>query len=332
MSSDSPSGEDKLIARFFGPIATDPGALGLSDDAAFIKPPPGTEMVLKTDAIVGGIHFFAEDPADAVAQKALRVNLSDLAAKGARPLGFLVSLALPKGIGDDWLSAFASGLREDAATYKCPLFGGDTVRSPGPIMVSVATFGSVPEGRMVRRAGAKAGDHVFVTGTIGDAALGLKLRHGAPSSEDWPLDEKQREHLLSRYMLPRPRSAMAQAVLDYASASMDVSDGLAGDLAKLCRVSKVAAEIDAARVPLSDAAQAAIAHDGSLIEPALTGGDDFEILCTVPPANIDRFRVAAMMARTAITDIGVIGDGEGAVFRGRDGIAMSFAHASFSHF
>lgn len=328
MSSDSPSGEDKLIARFFGPIATDPGALGLTDDAAFIKPPPGTEMVLKTDAIVSGIHFFAEDPADAVAQKALRVNLSDLAAKGAKPLGFLVSLALPKDIGDDWLSAFASGLREDAATYKCPLFGGDTVRSPGPIMVSVATFGSVPEGGMVKRAGAKAGDHVFVTGSIGDAALGLRLRQGA----SWPLDDKQREHLLLRYLLPRPRNAMAQAVLDYASASMDVSDGLAGDLAKLCRVSKVAADIDVARVPLSDAAQAAVAHDASLLEPALTGGDDYEILCTVPPANIDRFRVAAMMARTAITDIGVIGEGEGAVFRSPDGRPMTFSRTSFSHF
>lgn len=328
MSSDSPSGEDKLIARFFGPIATDPGALGLTDDAAFIKPPPGTEMVLKTDAIVSGIHFFAEDPADAVAQKALRVNLSDLAAKGAKPLGFLVSLALPKDIGDDWLSAFASGLREDAATYKCPLFGGDTVRSPGPIMVSVATFGSVPEGRMVKRAGAKAGDHVFVTGSIGDAALGLRLRQGA----SWPLDDKQRQHLLLRYLLPRPRNAMAQAVLDYASASMDVSDGLAGDLAKLCRVSKVAADIDVARVPLSDAAQAAVAHDASLLEPALTGGDDYEILCTVPPANIDRFRVAAMMARTAITDIGVIGEGEGAVFRSPDGRPMTFSRTSFSHF
>lgn len=328
MSSDPTSGEDKLIARYFGPLATDPGALGLSDDAAFIKPPPGTEMVLKTDAIVGGIHFFPEDPAAAVAQKALRVNLSDLAAKGARPLGFLVTLALPKEIGEDWLSSFASGLREDIATYKCPLFGGDTVRSPGPIMVSVATFGAVPEGRMVKRSGAKAGDHVFVTGTIGDAALGLRLRQGA----SWPLDETQREHLKSRYLLPRPRNALAQAVLDNASGSMDVSDGLAGDLAKLCRVSKVAAEIDVSKVPLSDAAKAAIAHDASLIEPALSGGDDYEILCTVPPANIDRFRVAAMIAKTAITDIGTIGAGEGAVFRAASGETMAFARASFSHF
>lgn len=328
MSSGPASNEDKLIARFFGPIATDPGALGLSDDAAFIKPPPGTEMVLKTDAIVGGVHFFDDDPAGAVAQKALRVNLSDLAAKGAKPLGFLVTLALPKSIGDDWLGAFASGLREDAAAYKCPLFGGDTVRSPGPIMVSVATFGSVPDGRMVKRAGAKPGDQVFVTGSIGDAALGLKLRQGA----SWPLDDAQREHLLSRYLLPRPRNALAQAVLDFASASMDVSDGLAGDLAKLCRVSKVAAEIDIAKVPLSDAAKAAIAHDATLLEPALSGGDDYEILCTVPPAHVDRFRVAAMMAKTAVTPIGTISDGEGAVFRGASGAAMNFARASFSHF
>ena len=328
MSSSSTSPEDNLIARYFGPIATDPGALGLTDDAAFIKPPPGTEMVLKTDAIVGGIHFFPEDPAASVAQKALRVNLSDLAAKGARPLGFLVSLALPKDIDEAWLAGFASGLREDAAAYKCPLFGGDTVRSPGPIMVSVATFGSVPDGRMVRRAGAKAGDHVFVTGTIGDAALGLKLRQGA----EWALDEKLRAHLLSRYLLPQPRNALAQAVLDYASASMDVSDGLVGDLTKLCRVSKVAAAIDVAGVPQSDAAKAVIAQDVSMLESALTGGDDYEILCTVSPANIDRFRVAAMMARTAVTDIGTITEGEGAVFNAADGRPMTFGRTSFSHF
>jgi len=328
MANDSPSGEDKLIARFFGPIATDPGALGLTDDAAFIKPPAGCEMVLKTDAIVGGIHFFPEDPASAVAQKALRVNLSDLAAKGARPLGFLVSLALPKDIGDAWLTGFASGLREDAATYKCPLFGGDTVRSPGPIMVSVATFGSVPEGRMVRRSTAKPGDHVFVTGSIGDAVLGLGSRQGA----SWSLEAAQREHLLSRYLLPRPRNALAQAVLDYASASMDVSDGLAGDLAKLCRVSKVAADIEVARVPLSDAAKAVLTQDASQLAPALSGGDDYEILCTVPPAQIDRFRVAAMAAKTAVTDIGVIAEGEGARFHNADGSALIFEHAAFSHF
>src|SRR5450631_3618685 len=173
MSSDDDklSGEDRLIARYFKPIATHPGALGLSDDAAFIKPPPGCDLVLKTDAIIGGVHFFADDMARDVASKALRVNLSDLAAKGAAPLGFLLSLALPKEIGDEWLSRFAEGLRGDAVLYGCPLFGGDTDRTPGPITVSIAMFGSVPEGTMVRRAGAKPGDAVFVSGTIGDGAL-----------------------------------------------------------------------------------------------------------------------------------------------------------------
>src|SRR5450631_1054376 len=178
MSSDDDklSGEDRLIAHYFQPIATHPGALGLSDDAAFITSPSGCDLVLKTDAIIGGVHFFADDAAHTVASKALRVNLSDLAAKGARPLGFLLSLALPKEIGDAWLSDFANGLRGDAVLFACPLFGGDTDRTPGPVTISIAMFGSVPEDSMVRRAGAKPGDRVFVSSTIGDAALGLALR------------------------------------------------------------------------------------------------------------------------------------------------------------
>ena len=284
--------------------------------------------MLKADAIVGGVHFFNDDPAQAIASKALRVNLSDLAAKGATPLGFLVSLALPKDIDEAWLKSFADGLREDAATYKCPLFGGDTVRTPGPVMVSVSMFGSVPEGMMVRRAGAKPGDKVFVTGTIGDAALGVKLRQGAA----WPLPDAQREHLLSRYLLPRPRSALTEAVRHYASASMDVSDGLVGDFAKLCRVSGVAADIDVARVPLSDAGRAVLAADQKARETALTGGDDYEILCTVPPAKVDRFRVAAMAAKVAVSEIGTIGEGDGVRFLGADGAPLAFAHGAFSHF
>ncbi|HTL64811.1 MAG TPA: thiamine-phosphate kinase, partial [Pseudolabrys sp.] len=239
---DDISAEDRLIARFFGPIATDPGALGLSDDAAFIKPPSGCDLVLKTDAIVGGVHFFPEDAAQAVASKALRVNLSDLAAKGARPLGFLLSLTVPKDIEEDWLSGFADGLRGDAVLFGCPLFGGDTDRTPGPVTVSIAMFGSVPEGTMVRRAGAKAGDRVFVTGTIGDAALGVALRGG----KTWRLTDAQRQHLMSRYLLPQPRNVLAEAIRNHASAAMDISDGLVGDFRKLCRASGVAADINVA--------------------------------------------------------------------------------------
>src|SRR4051794_3091274 len=168
--------EDRLIARHFKPIARHPGALGLTDDAAVLTPPAGHALVVTADAIVGGVHFFPDDPPEAIAKKALRVNLSDLAAKGAHPAGFLLTLALPKGFRDDWLKAFARGLGQDAKTYDCPLLGGDTVHTPGPVTISITAFGTLPEGSMVRRAGARAGDHVIVTGTIGDAALGLKLR------------------------------------------------------------------------------------------------------------------------------------------------------------
>jgi len=322
------SAEDKLIQRYFAPIAVHPGALGLSDDAAFIKPPPSCDIVLKTDAIIGGVHFFADDAAQNVASKALRVNLSDLAAKGAKPLGFLLSLALPADIGERWLTNFAEGLRSDAVLYGCPLFGGDTDRTPGPITVSIAMIGSVPEGTMVRRAGAKAGDRVFVSGTIGDAALGLAVRKG----RDWGLSEPQRQHLLARYLLPQPRNALAEAVRTHATAAMDVSDGLAGDFAKLCRASKVAASIEASRVPLSDAAKAVVATEPAMLETALTGGDDYEIVCTVPPHKAEAFRAAAAAAKVPITDIGSVQAGEGARFLDASGEALAFKQASFSHF
>ena len=329
MADDPTSAEDRLIARHFKPLATHPGALGLSDDAAFIKPPAGCDLVLKTDAIIGGVHFFPDDAAHTVASKALRVNLSDLAAKGARPLGFLLSLALPKETGDDWLADFANGLRGDAVLFGCPLFGGDMDRTPGPAMISIAMFGSVPEGTMVRRAGAKPGDLVFVSGTIGDGALGLLVRRGDAGAT---LAPAHRQHLVSRYLLPQPRNALAEAVRTHASASMDVSDGLAGDLAKLCRVSQVAATVDVARVPHSDAAAALIAADPSLRETALTGGDDFEILCTVPPDRANSFRAAAKAANVLVTEIGIIKAGEGASFHDTQGKVMTFKRTSFSHF
>ena len=326
--ANEPSDEDKLIARYFAPLAVHPGALGLSDDAAFIKPPAGCDLVLKTDAIIGGVHFFPDDAAQNVACKALRVNLSDLAAKGAKPLGFLLSLALPGDVGERWLTSFAEGLRSDAVLFGCPLFGGDTDRTPGPITVSVAMFGSVPEGTMVRRAGAKSGDHIFVSGTIGDAALGLAVRKG----QNWKLGERHRQHLLGRYLLPQPRNALAEAVRTHACASMDVSDGLAGDFAKLCRVSKVSAAIEAAKVPLSDAAKAVVASDPEMLATALTGGDDYEIVCTVPPHKADSFRAAAQAAKVAVTDIGVVEAGEGVTFLSANGAPLAFKHAAFSHF
>src|SRR5258708_34219293 len=176
---DEESGEDRLIATYFRPIATHPGAFGLADDAAAIAPPPGCDLVLTTDGVIRGVPFFPDAPADTVARQALRINLSDLAAKGATPLGFLMSIGLPAGLAPDWLERFAQGLREDAEFYRCPLLGGDTDRSPGAITVYIAALGAVPHGGMVRRNGARPGDVVVATGTRGDAAPGPFVRPGA---------------------------------------------------------------------------------------------------------------------------------------------------------
>jgi thiamine-monophosphate kinase len=327
------SAEDRLIARHFGPLAQHPGALGLFDDAAVVVPPPGYDLVLKADAIVGQVHFFADDPPGAIARKALRVNLSDLAAKGARPIGFLLSLALPDQIGDDWLAAFASGLGADVEQYECPLLGGDTDRTPGPVTVSIAAFGALPHGTMVRRSGARAGDRIVATGTIGDAALGLLVRREREAATRWGLDATMSEHLVDRYLLPEPRNAIAETLRGFASAAMDVSDGLAGDLAKLCRASGVSARVEVGQVPLSGAARAVLRSDPSLIELILTGGDDYEILAAVPAPKLAAFRTAASSFGVELSDIGEIVAGPDAPrFVGGDGQPLKFARQSFSHF
>lgn len=327
------SGEDKLIARFFKPLATHPGALALADDAAILEPPAGHDLVLTADALAGGIHFFPNDQSDAIARKALRVNLSDLAAKGATPLGFLMTLALPSTIDDAWLEKFSSGLQEDAETFGCPLFGGDTIRTSGPVTISISAFGSVPRGTMVKRNGARAGDRIIVTGTIGDGALGLAIRKQPDIAQNWKLDAPLREHLLGRYRVPQPRLGLAEALRAHASAAMDVSDGLVGDLAKLCGVSGVSAEISVAAVPLSSGAQAALKSDATLIEKVLTGGDDYEIVCAIKPDEIPIFRARAAKADIAVTDIGVVVAGHGEPrFTDAAGAVLSFSRKSFSHF
>jgi thiamine-monophosphate kinase len=331
MSKSNESAEDRLIARYFRPLATAPGAFGLIDDAAALTPPPGCDLVLTTDGVIAGVHFFPDDPPQMVSRKVLRMNLSDLAAKGARPLGFLLSVALPADCGEAWLGAFAEGLAEDAARYGIPLFGGDTDHTPGPISVSIFAFGAVPQGKMVHRSTARPGDHIVVTGTIGDAAIGLQLRRDRTLMRRWGLSAAAAAELEGRYLLPQPRNALADAVLQYASAAIDVSDGLAGDLGKLCRASSVATDIDIARVPLSDAARAAIAAEPAFLETALTGGDDYEIVVTVAPEKRTAFRKAAEAASVPVTEIGRVQAGEGVRFL-RDRKRLTFTRASYSHF
>ena len=297
--------EDEIIVSLFAPLAG-PAGLGLADDAACLLPPQDHELVLTTDMLVAGVHFFADDPADAIARKALRVNLSDLAAKAADPLGFLLSLALPEDWAETWLAAFAAGLGEDAGTFGCPLLGGDTVRSSGGLTLSITAIGAVPRGRMVPRAGVVEGDCLYVSGTIGDAALGLRLISATTVDRAWidALETTARSHLHRRYLLPQPRLALREALRAHAHAAMDVSDGFAGDLAKMLRLADMTAEIAVADVPLSDAAKAALAREPALIVPILSGGDDYEILCAVAPANAPAFEAAARAAGVVVTAIG----------------------------
>jgi thiamine-monophosphate kinase len=321
--------EDDLIARFFAPIAGQ-GGLGLRDDAALVAIGADEELVVTADALAAGVHFFADDPPESIARKALRVNLSDLAAKGAAPVGFLLSLALPQDWREEWLTKFADALAQDARVYACPLLGGDTIKSPEALFLSVSAFGAVPRGKMVRRDGARAGDRIYVSGTVGDAALGFTLRN---SRWDKPLQTGARQFLLDRYLHPQPRLALAPILRTHASAAMDISDGLVGDLIKLLRVSNLSGRIDLPRVPLSEAARTALKADSNLYELLVTGGDDYEILCTVPPSHSRTFEQAATQAGVPVTAIGLVASGDEApCFLDAKGRRKDFARGSFSHF
>ncbi|WP_332685159.1 thiamine-phosphate kinase [Bosea sp. (in: a-proteobacteria)] len=324
-------GEFELIARHFAPIAGRDG-LGLLDDAALLRPARGYELVVTADALVAGVHFFPDDPAGSIARKALAVNLSDLAAKGARPDGFVLTMALPKGWTEDWLADFAAGLAGLASETGCPLIGGDTVSTTGPLTLSITAFGSVPAGRMVLRSGAKPGDLVLVSGTIGDGALGLRA-HG-PGRPEWVgrLSEADRAFLADRYLHPRPRLALAPALQAHATAAMDISDGLVGDLGKLLAASRAGAEIALEAVPLSPAARNAVMADPALAELAWTGGDDYEILCTATEREFSSLTAAAEAAGLGFACIGRVTAEAGTVRYSEAGRPRSFARGSFVHF
>jgi thiamine-monophosphate kinase len=316
--SGRPGGEFRLIAELFAPLATHPGARGLTDDCAYLGVAPGEELVLTTDAVVSGVDFLPDAEPQHVAAKALRVNLSDLAAKGARPVGYLHTIGLPGSIDDGWLRRYVAGLAADQARYGMALLGGDMTATDGPFWVNVAMFGTVAKGQAPLRSGARVGDRVFVTGTIGDSALGLAVRRGTytPSAED-------RAFLVDRYDLPQPRLTEGRALLGLAHATADVSDGLVADLGHIAQASGVAIEIEAASVPLSAAARRAIAADASWLPRLLAGGDDYEIAFTA---------AAASPAAASATEIGRVAAGQGVRVRGADGRAITFARGGYTHF
>lgn len=329
--------EAELIALYFAPLAGE-GGLGLRDDAALIAPPPGTELVVTADALVAGVHFFAADPPDRIAAKALAVNLSDLAAKAADPLGFLLTLALPGDWTPGWLEGFARGLGEVARAFHCPLLGGDTVATPGPLTLSITALGAVTAGKMAPRTGARPGDALYVSGAVGDAALGLALRQAQLADAAAPLwaaalTPAQQAELIERYLTPRPRLALAQALRACAHAAMDVSDGLVGDLRAMMRASGTSARIDLRKAPLSQAAAAAWRAEPDLTERLFGGGDDYEILCAVPADSRGRFEALAAASGVPVTAIGMVGPASaGDIMIGPDGAPLTFRHERFSHF
>ncbi len=312
------AGEFKLIDQYFRPL-TGPEALGLADDAAVFAASPGEDVVISTDAMVEHTHFLPGADASLLARKLLRVNLSDLAAMGARPLGYLLTLCLPKTISGDWLRAFADGLALDQDIFKLRLWGGDTTSTRGPIVASVTILGAVAQGQAVRRNGARPGDLVYVTGTIGDGLLGLAAALGEIADMDG--------YLAGRYHLPTPRNALMLAGI--AGAAMDVSDGLIQELEHLARASSVTITVRAQDVPLSPQAE----RFRDRLPRLLSGGDDYELLLTVPPAREAALLEQAKRAGVPVTRVGWCEAGEPRVtVLDQTGAAMTIAATGWSHF
>ena len=309
------SSEFALIAKYFAPLATAPGAFGLKDDAALVPQRAGHDIVVTTDTVVAGIDFFADDPPETIAKKALRVNLSDLAAKGAEPAAYLLSLSLPR-VDEAWLAAFAQGLREDQARFGLSLLGGDTGGTPGPLSIAITAFGHVPSGGMIRRSGARVGDGVFVTGTIGDSGGGLALLKGEPGAA---LSAAQRDALIARYRVPEPPAGFA--LRGVASAGIDVSDGLIADLGHIAAASRVRIVVEAARIPRSDALTALWGGD---IARAATSGDDYQTAFTSSGTS-------AASGVTA-TRIGRVEEGAGVVLLDANGREIAVTRPGFIHF
>ena len=329
---DAPLSEFDVIARYFAPLATTRAALGLRDDAAVLSVPPGEELVVTCDTIVEGVHFLPDDPPASIGHKALAVNLSDLAAKGVEPYAYLLALSLREAL-PAWLEGFAQGLGALQKATGIALIGGDTSATQGPITLSITALGLVPKGEAVLRSGARAGDRLYVSGHIGDACLGLRLRQEPARVQDWSLTPEERAALIDRYQRPAPRGKLATPLRRHAHAAIDVSDGLVGDVEKLCAASEAGAVLQTDRVPFSSAAAKALAREPHMLEALITAGDDYEIVAAVPESAAAAFEAEALERGVRVAAIGqiVAGAPEVMVLDG-EGRPLNLAHKGFAHF
>jgi thiamine-monophosphate kinase len=322
------AGEFETIRRLFAPLAHPEWGRGLTDDVAVVPSRPGHDLVLTKDAIVEGVHFLTTDPLDTVARKLMRVNLSDLAAKGAEPFGYLLACHWSPRCGWPERMTFCDGLRVDQKAFEVALLGGDTVATPGPASFSMTLLGWTPKGRTVGRAGARPGDLVFVTGAIGDGWLGLEAVQGKLS-----LDAERVAVLSDHYRMPMPRTDFALPIRDLATAAIDVSDGLIADLGHLAEAGQVRIEIDLETVPLSAAGQAWFdgrVDEQAALEKLVTGGDDYEIAFTATARDEAALRREAERRHLRLTRIGRVMAGQGVVAR-FGGQPIAFDRPGFTH-
>jgi thiamine-monophosphate kinase len=322
-------GEFDLIASVFAPLAdVDPAARGLADDGAVLDPPPGGEkLVLSVDTLVSGVHFRPDDPPGDIARKAVRVNLSDLAAMGARPRGLLLAAAFSGQEDDAWIEAFAAGLRDDLARYGVGLLGGDTVATPGPASFTVTALGHVPADGVLGRAGGQPGETLWVSGTIGDSALGLDWLSGDMTA----LAAEDGAWLAARYRVPDPPVALGEALRGLATAGLDVSDGLVADLGHLCRAGGCGAHLQAQAVPVSEAARRCLEADPARLVRVLTGGDDYQLLFSAPESRATAVRAAAERAGVSVTPIGRLEAGAGVRVTDSAGRALDLTDGGWRH-
>jgi thiamine-monophosphate kinase len=320
-------GEFERIRRFFAPLAG-PGALGLLDDAALVDCTVGHRLVVTADAIVAGVHFLPDDPPDLIGRKLLRVNLSDLAAMGARPLHYLLTTALPAALGPEWLASFTRGLGEDQQRFGIGLLGGDSVGTTGPAVLSLTAIGEVAAGTEIRRSGAKPGDLVWVSGTVGDAFLGLALLRGAYSE----LAPEHRSYLIQRFRLPDPRTELGLRLAGIAHAMIDVSDGLLADLGHICETSNLAAGVALEALPLSPAGRVLVEREPTVRARLASAGDDYELLFTAPAEAAEEIAVISSTLALPITMIGKLEPGAGVRLIDREGRVIPFDSAGYRHF